>query len=287
MEIRKLHSSREEWLKMRKQFVGASDAPVIMNGIHFQKTPYKLWREKLGLSGGTQDNWAMRYGRETEEPARKAYEKYTGEIMTPQVVFHPDKNFMMASLDGLNFNGDLAVEIKCPGYQDHEAAKQGKVPEKYYPQLQHQLACIGINELHYFSFREGEGVLVEVQRDPEYIEALYQKEGNFWDKVLNLSAPDLTEKDFEEKDTPEWIEVATRWAKRQPLLKALEAEEKEDRALLISLAGEGNAVGHGVKVSKIVRKGNVDYKAIPELIGVDLESYRKKAIESWRLVAFA
>lgn len=278
---------RQEWLKLRKNYIGASDAPVIMNGIHFNKTRYKLWQEKLGLTTSNFDNSAMKYGRETEEPARQAYEKYTGEIMTPQMVFHPEKKFMMATLDGLNFNGDLAVEIKCPGYQDHEVAKQGKVPEKYYPQLQHQLACICINQLHYFSFRDGEGILVEVQRDPEYIEALYQKEGNFWDKVINLSAPDLTEKDFEEKDTPEWKQVAERWAKRQAILKALEEEDKADRALLISLAGEGNAIGHGVKLSKIVRKGHVDYKAIPELIGVDLEQYRKKAIESWRLEALA
>ena len=84
-------------------------------------------------------------------------------------------------------------------------------------------------------------------------------------------------------EQPEWQEVATRWAKRQALIKALEEEDKQDRACLIQMAGNLSAIGHGVRVSKIVRKGNVDYKAIPELIGVDLEAYRKKPIESWRL----
>lgn len=278
---------RQEWLKLRKNYIGASDAPVIMNGLHFQKTPYKLWQEKLGLSGPQYDNSAMRYGRETEEIARQSYEKYTGEIMTPRMVFHPKKNFMMATLDGLNFNGDVAVEIKCPGIHDHRTAQEGKVPSKYYPQLQHQLACININQLHYFSFRDGEGVLVEVQRDDAYIESLYQKEGSFWEKVLNLSAPDLTERDYEEKDTPEWERIARRWAKRQTILKSLESEDKEDRVLLIKLAGNSNATGHGIRVSKIVRKGNVNYKSIPELKGVDLDKYRKSAIESWRLEEIA
>lgn len=277
--------NRQEWLKLRKNFIGASDAPVIMNGIHFNKTPYSLWQEKLGLKGEEVDSKVKRYGREMEESARQEYEKYTGNIMTPQMVFHEKHKFMMATLDGLDFNGEIAVEIKCPGIQDHETALEGRIPEKYYPQLQHQLACININQLHYFSFREGKGVLIEVQRDEAYIESLYQKEGTFWDKVMTLTAPELTERDYQQMEDPEWKEVAARWAKRQQLLKALAEEDKADRALLVKLAGDASAIGHGVRVSKIVRKGNVDYKAIPELIGVNLDQYRKKPIESWRIEA--
>ncbi len=284
---------REEWLKLRKNYIGASDAPVIMNGTHFNKTPYRLWQEKLGLAGGTPDNNAMRYGRDMEEQARQCYERYTGNIMTPQMVFHKTKTFMMATLDGLDFNGEVALEIKCPGAKDHETALKGKVPEKYYPQLQHQLACdknnqlasININRLHYFSFRDGKGVLIEVERDEAYINTLYKEEGNFWDKVMTLTAPELTERDYQQMENAEWQEVATRWARRQALLKALEEEEKQDRAFLIKMAGDASAIGHGVRVSKILRKGNVDYKAIPQLKGVDLDQYRKKPIESWRIEA--
>jgi len=35
--------------------------------------------------------------------------------------------------------------------------------------------------------------------------------------------------------------------------------------------------------SKILRKGSVDYTKVPELEGVDLESYRKSEVESWKL----
>ena len=81
--------------------------------------------------------------------------------------------------------------------------------------------------------------------------------------------------------------MAERWAALNQQLKALEEEEKSSRRLLIEMADDGNATGHGVKVTKVVRKGGVDYKSIPELIGVDLESYRKKAIETWRLQCLA
>ncbi len=121
----------QEWLDMRKKHVMASDAPVIMNGFHFEKTPYKLWKEKVGIGTKQKDNAAMRYGRETEHKARLAYQVYSGNTVKPEIVFHPKISFMGASLDGLTANGDMAVEIKCPGFNDHSTAKKGKIPEKY------------------------------------------------------------------------------------------------------------------------------------------------------------
>jgi putative phage-type endonuclease len=276
-------SDRTEWLKLRKNFLGASDAPVVL-GVSPWKTPYQLWQEKLGMRADSEDNQAMKYGRDTEEAARLSYEKYTGNLMHPEVIFHPSKKFMMATLDGLSPNGDMAVEIKCPGEQDHLLAKAGKVPEHYVPQLQHQLACLNINQLHYFSYRDGEGVIVEVEKDDAFIEKLYSEEGQFWKCVLDLEAPEMTHRDYENFElSEEWKDTATQWISLQKQLKALEEKEKLFRNRLIKMAGETSALGHGVRLTKILRKGNVDYKAIPELIGVDLDKYRKEPIESWRL----
>ena len=48
--------------------------------------------------------------------------------------------------------------------------------------------------------------------------------------------------------------------------------------------GEGEKVrGAGVTLVKSVRQGNVNYKAIPELAGVDLEKYRGAPSEVWTL----
>lgn len=279
-----LLANREEWLKMRKNHIGASDAPVIMNGIHFETTPYRLWEEKLGLRPEREDSWQLRQGRRTEEPARQKYEQMTNSLMMPEIVFHKQHKFMMATLDGLSPNGDMAVEIKCPGERDHEEAKRGKIPQKYYAQVQHQLACLDLNLLHYFSYRDSEGVIVEVERDEAFIDEMYSKEGAFWKQVLNLEAPSLTEKDFVNLETSaEWRLAAREWSRTQAQLKELEEKEKEYRNRLIALADNQNSIGSGVRVTKVIRKGTVDYKAIPELKGVDLEPYRKKAVECWRL----
>ncbi len=281
---------RQEWLQMRKNYIGASDAPIIMNGLHFNKTPYMLWREKLGIGADTADTYATRNGKNREEEARQAYEKYTGTQANPEDVFHPEKKFMRASLDGLSTNRDTILEIKHAGAADHALAKSGKVPEKYWAQVQHQLACIPAKKLDYFSclYDGDDRVIVEVERDEDYIERLYQKEGHFWDQVLCLEAPDLTSKDFQDKkSSKEWGPLEQRWAALHQQIQPLLEEEKACRKLLIDMAGDLSAIGHCVRVTRVVRKGTVNYKAIPELIGVDLEAHRKKAVEAWRLQLIA
>lgn len=67
------------------------------------------------------------------------------------------------------------MEIKCPGQADHDVAKSGKIPEKYIPHLQHQLAVTSLKLAYYFSF-DGVGVIVEVERNDSYIEQMIDLE---------------------------------------------------------------------------------------------------------------
>jgi hypothetical protein len=43
-------------------------------------------------------------------------------------------------------------------------------------------------------------------------------------------------------------------------------------------------MGSGIKLCHSVRKGAIDYKKIPELKSVDLEKYRGKDLESFRIL---
>ena len=168
-----IKQNTQEWLELRKSHIGASDAPIIL-GQSPWKTAFQLWEEKLGLREPQQINAAMMRGHELEQIARSAYSKHTGVMVEPEVVFHTEKEWMMASLDGLSLDRSIVVEIKCPGEIDHNIAAQGKVPAKYYAQLQHQLAVIGLKRLHYFSYREDSYHIVEVDRDDAFIKRLYK-----------------------------------------------------------------------------------------------------------------
>jgi DNA repair protein RadC len=55
------------------------------------------------------------------------------------------------------------------------------------------------------------------------------------------------------------------------------------RQRLIDLTHSARESGNGVSVIRMWKSGNVDYKRIPELRGVDLERYRGKGREEVRV----
>ena len=61
------------------------------------------------------------------------------------------------------------------------------------------------------------------------------------------------------------------------------ARKKEVLSELVEIAKERNALLWGRKLTKVERKGSVQYAKIPELKGLDLEPYRGAAVEFWKL----
>jgi putative phage-type endonuclease len=280
-----LKQNTPEWLEMRKGKVGASDAPVIMQ-VSPHTTPYQLWQEKLELVPPKKSNWGMDRGRTLEDVAREEVEKITGLFFMPQVKFHATIPWMMASVDAIDPSEKSIAEIKCPGEEDHNLALQGQIPEKYFPQLMHQLEVCELEMGYYYSFDGTAGVLLKIYRDDKYIKEMIKKEEQFWEQVQSFEPPDLIDRDFEVKlDDPEWDITASEWLHINSQLKALEQEEKFLRDKLICKSNNRNCMGSGVKVSRYLRKGNVNYSAIPELSTVNLDAYRKKASECYRIAA--
>lgn len=271
-----------DFVQARKNYLGASDAPIVM-GVSPWRTPYQLWQDKLGIGGEQPDNYAMRKGREKEECARDAYIHLTGVKVEPKQVFHPKIKFMMANLDGLSSDSKVAVEIKCPGEEDHSKAKRGEVPEKYFPQLQHQLAVSGLDGMHYFSWRNDDIALVEIEKDADYIKKMCAKEKKFWKHVEDLIPPEYEERDYHKINNDQWNSVAKEFLEAKRDLSW--AKEREDmfKKQLIDMAQEKNCRGGGIMLKKIMKKGNIDYGKIPELKDVDLENFRKTPSSYWRI----
>jgi putative phage-type endonuclease len=275
----------DAWLEKRRSMIGASDAPIIM-GVNPWSTQYKLWQEKLQLVEGRKQTKAMKDGLRKEDEARMAFINETGIIVAPDVLFHQGNQFMMASLDGISEDKSHIVEIKCPGEQDHSLAKANEIPEKYYPQLQHQLEVCGLDMVHYFSYRsKTDTALIKVYRDDKYIKRMMAMEKEFWDCLQEFISPKLTERDYEIKEDENWQSTAQQWLSVSQQIKSLEEQEKQLRELLILQSANGNSMGGGVKLTKMMRKGSVDYAKIPELKGVNLEQYRKSHVECWRIAA--
>jgi putative phage-type endonuclease len=120
-------------------------------------------------------NAAMEWGTQTEPQARVAYEVKTGNFVD-QVAFidHPTIAGFGCSPDGIVASDGL-IEIKCPNSATHWSyIKANEPPNKYFIQMQAQMAVTGAKWCDFVSFdprmpERSQLLVVRVMRDPEYI----------------------------------------------------------------------------------------------------------------------
>ena len=134
-------------------------------------------------------NAAMQWGTDTEPLARSAYEHKRG-LFVDEVGFiqHPKIHQSGASPDGL-VSDDGLVEIKCPIQATHlETMLSQKIPQKYIPQMQWQMACTDRSWCDFVSFdpRFPEHLQLFVgrlERNDEYIAMLEEEVSKFLAEV--------------------------------------------------------------------------------------------------------
>jgi putative phage-type endonuclease len=206
-KVEGLIQNTEKWLKWREDGIGGSEASCIM-GTNPYDDVIVCWQRKLNLIPDiteTASKWsleAMQRGHDLEPEARQLFELEFGLKMNPVCMIHPEYDFMRASLDGLSCDGNIVLEIKCPGLTTHREALEGKIRPYYYTQMQHQMSVAGAELCYYFSYTDLDNIdtykLIEVPRDEEYIKRLIERESIFWEYVVNKTEPDISK--FEVKD---------------------------------------------------------------------------------------
>ena len=172
----------EEWFAARLGKVTASKVADVMART---KTGYSTSRENYmaqliceRMTGKKQESYtnaAMEWGTETEPLARAAYEAFK-DVLVDEVgiIDHPFIPMSAASPDGL-ISDDGMVEIKCPNTATHfDTLLNGKMPSKYMPQVQWQMACANRLWVDFVSFdpRAPEGLqlfVTRIERDDKYI----------------------------------------------------------------------------------------------------------------------
>jgi len=189
--IVKLVQGSAEWHEHRRNHRNASETPAVL-GVSPWMTPYQLWQIKLGLVE-PEVTGAMLHGTQLEPQARAAYEALTGHVMQPLVLV--DGEFS-ASLDGLTLSGDRVLEIKCPFKRRDstlwKAAAEGRLPEHYAWQVQHQLMVTRAEIADVYVFDGEDGLLLEVQPQPETWPKIRAAWDEFMSWVREGQAPPLT-----------------------------------------------------------------------------------------------
>lgn len=276
-----MEQGTQEWHDLRRTKIGASDAAAIM-GICPYRTAFQLWEEKI-LGKSQEQSGAMARGSAMESEARECFEKLMNIVVMPKVVIHDKHTWMMASLDGISFDGTTIVEIKCPNKEVHALAEKGEIPEHYMSQVQHQLAVTGATKAYYFSYNGKQGALVEVFADDKFITKMIKEEEKFYEFMIKKETPPLTDKDYVVIENKEFLELMAEYKDVKHELDILKDCEQVIREKLIVLAKNKNAICSKGKMTRSFSKGQVDMKLVPELIGVDLEPYRKPPCEKWRI----
>ena len=149
-----------EWFEQRRGKVTASRIADIMaktkSGYSTSRQNYLMQLLCERLTGKVEESFkssAMQRGNDLEPEARNWYQLETGEIVE-QVSFidHPNIDDAGASPDGLVGNEGL-IEIKCPNTATHiETLRSKKPSDRYYKQMQWQMACTGRKWCDFVSF---------------------------------------------------------------------------------------------------------------------------------------
>jgi len=273
--IVKLVQGSPEWHAHRAQHRNASETAIVMGDSPWM-TPYQLWELRTGRRQQAV-NSAMARGTALEPQARSAYEALTGHVMQPLVLVDGEYS---ASLDGLTFDGELLLEIKCP-VKGRESSlwrqvSQGEIPAHYRWQLEHQFLVSKASQGHFYVFDGDEGILLDVTPRPECWEAIQKAWDAFMLCLASDTPPPLTDRDKVVRTDGQWQTAAEQYVRLKAEADLLAARLDEAKEALLGLASHPSEAGFGVTVTKYWKQGSVDYKRMPELQGVDLENYRQK-----------
>jgi putative phage-type endonuclease len=189
--------TREDWLQVRKQGIGSSDAAAAC-GIHPYLSMLELWMIKTGRMSSNIDEslegYSPLYWGNTLEPmVAKYYQEHTGNKVrrVNAILQHPEQPFMLANLDYAITGSDEVQILECKTAGEHGAKlwKHG-VPLYVTCQVQHQLAVTGKTAAHICVLLCGhEAKIYKVERDERLIESIMEHERQFWQYVETDTPP--------------------------------------------------------------------------------------------------
>lgn len=289
-----------EWLEWRRSGIGASEAGVIAFhlcerfGATHRPPPWlssieELFREKVTGENRRFETAAMRRGIELEDSARQWVERQLGLTLEPMQARSRKHPHLLASADGLGTleGRRIAIEIKCPAEggnsQDWADVRDGRVPDKYVPQVQHQMLVLQPDDLYFVVFDGMEGVMVQAAPDPEFAREYLSAAGEFWASVREGKEPPAPFYDIED---PEQLVRAARVAESYREFKRWEAQYNEAKAELVARTpGRRARFGQILTLTRYPQKGKVDMDLVGANLraGVSLEDFRKAPSEACRV----
>lgn len=291
MRLTITNENRDAWLAMRRETVGASEAPAAL-GVSKYDTPLSLYLRKVGATPDSiEETDAMRFGTLLEPIVLDEYQRRTGRtIVERQAYYRGDtgRHFMSATLDGLTEDG-IAVEAKTVGAfaaKDLGIEGSDEIPAPWLVQAHQQMILSGARRVDFAVLVGGQTFKsYQVDFHEGLAEAVEKRVANFWTHVLNRVPPRVTPgRDAEAlsllyRDLGPTIEadetladlVAT-WEGLAQEARDLDRETKQHREAILEKLGQNSAA--------ILPDGRVLKRSVSEVAAATIQ---RKAYSSVRL----
>lgn len=177
------YGSREEWLKIRRGFIGGSDAGAIV-GMNPYASAFSVWAEKTGKLPEFQGNISTRTGTLLEDLVARLFMEETGKQVQRLnfTIVNSDYPFACANIDREVLGEDAILECKTTNsYINTKKFRSGEFPDQWYAQVTHYMAVTGAQKGYLAVLSECRDFRVfELNRDEDEIKALMDAEKDFW-----------------------------------------------------------------------------------------------------------
>lgn len=282
MRIINLEQNTNAWLAWRFGKFSASQAPSVMaESKYFPKTPYELYLVETGQRA-VQYTQAMKDGHAYESRALELTNLFFDTNYKP-VCGESDINpKFAASLDGYDALAKTSVvEIKTTT-QGSSIWENGI--DIYRWQLVHQCLVADCNKALLIAYcKDSDTIKPMVFECSDKDKSRLQKA---WDAYAlatdNFMPPALTDKDYIESDDNDLADLLHTRRQAKEAISDIEARIRELEEKIYAKCTSPTKSA-GFSIYPVTRSGNVNYKKIPQLEGVDLDKYRGKPIRYWAI----
>ena len=294
MAIREIpYSSHEEWLELRKGFIGGSDAGAVM-GMNPYSSPFAVWAEKTGKIEGFAGNLITKVGSYLEDLVAQLFTEETGKKVRRKnrMLVNDEYPWACADVDRLVVGEKALLEIKTTNsFPAMRKIRGGEYPEQWYCQMVHYLAVTGLEKAYLAVLVNCRDLRIfELERDEDEIAALMDAERAFWEKVTKDIPPEADGSEATTEALGEMYQggaggtILLNWQwleKRAKLLEVKKALEKDIDEINNKVKAEmGNyeraTDNHFTVTWKSQIKKTFDRKALEkDYPGIELDKYYK------------
>lgn len=192
--------SREEWLELRRGYIGGSDAGAVA-GMNPYQGAYAVWLEKTGRAQGFEGNLRTEVGSYLEQFVAEEFERQTGKKVrrVNKTLINMLYPWACADIDRRVVGENAILECKTTNsFPVMKMFGRNEYPAQWYCQMTHYLAVTGADKAYLAVLIGGsEFRIFELERNDMEIDALMRIEERFWQHVQDDTPPEAMAQDTE------------------------------------------------------------------------------------------